>query len=42
MYKWLAQWNALHFAGLYDRKDRGRKPELNAEQRCQVKEWSKE
>ena len=42
IYTWLNQWERRHFAGLYDRKGRGRKPKLNTEQMYQVKEWAKE
>jgi transposase len=26
IYEWLNQWESHHFAGLYDKKGRGRKP----------------
>jgi len=42
IYTWLDLWESHHFAGLYDRKGRGRKPKLDADQRRQVKEWAKE
>ena len=42
IYTWLNQWERCHFAGLYDKKGRGRKPKLNTEQQYQVKEWTKE
>jgi transposase len=41
IYEWLNQWESHHFAGLYDKKGRGRKPKLNVAQRHQVREWSK-
>jgi transposase len=42
IYTWLNQWEARHFAGLYDKKGRGRKPKLDDDQKRQVKEWAKE
>jgi len=42
IYTWLNQWERHHFAGLYDKKGRGRKPKLNIEQQYQVKSWTKE
>ena len=42
IYTWLNLWEARHFAGLYDKKGRGRKPKLDDEQQRQVKEWAKE
>ncbi len=42
IYEWLNQWEAHHFAGLYDSKGRGRKPKLDDDQQRQVKEWVKE
>jgi len=42
IYTWLNQWERHHFAGLYDKKGRGRKPKLNTEQQYQVKTWTKE
>jgi transposase len=39
IYEWLNQWEARHFAGLYDSKGRGRKPKLDNDQQRQVKEW---
>jgi transposase len=41
IYTWLDQWERGRFSGLYDKKGRGRKPKLNAEERHQVKEWAK-
>ena len=38
IYEWLNLWEAQHFAGLYDRKGRGRKPKLGVDQQCQVKQ----
>jgi transposase len=29
IYTWLNQWETHHFAGLYDKKGRGRKPKLH-------------
>ena len=42
IYTWLNLWETCHFAGLYDRKGRGRKPKLDDDQQRQVKEWAKE
>jgi len=42
IYTWFDLWETRHFAGLYDKKGRGRKAKLNDDQRCQVKEWAKE
>lgn len=42
IYTWLNQWEARHFAGLYDKEGRGRKPKLDDAQKRQVKEWAKE
>ena len=42
IYTWLNLWEARHFAGLYDKKNRGRKPKLDDDQQRQVKEWAKE
>jgi transposase len=42
IYEWLNLWEAGHFAGLYDKKGRGRKPKLDDDQQRQVKEWVKE
>ena len=42
IYRWLDLWETRHFAGLYDRKGRGRNPKLNDAQQRQVKEWAKE
>jgi transposase len=42
IYNWLNAWESRHFAGLYDRKGRGRRPILNADQREQIREWVKQ
>ncbi len=42
IYTWLNQWEARHFAGLYDKKGRGRKPKLDDDQQRQVKQWARE
>ena len=42
IYTWLNLWETHHFVGLYDKKGRGRKFKLNAEQMYQVKKWGKE
>ncbi len=42
IYTWLNLWELCHFAGLYAKQGRGRKPKLDDEQQRQVKEWVKE
>jgi len=42
IYTWLGLWESYHFAGLYDKKGRGRKPKLSASERVQVRQWAKE
>jgi transposase len=42
IYTWLNLWEWCHFAGLYAKQGRGRKPKLDDEQQHQVKEWVKE
>jgi len=42
IYTWLNLWETHHFAGLYDKKGRGRKPKLHDVQQRQVKQWGKE
>jgi transposase len=42
IYAWMDRWETRHFAGLYDKKGRGRKSKLNGEQQYQVKEWARE
>ena len=42
IYTWQNLWEARHFAGLYDKKGRGRKPKLDDDHQRQVKEWAKE
>jgi transposase len=42
IYTWLNLWEAHRFVSLYHRKGRGRKSKLNATQKQQVKQWSKE
>jgi transposase len=41
IYNWFNHWDARHFAGLYDRKGRGRNQTFNPEQKEQIKEWVK-
>jgi transposase len=40
IYTWLNLWETRCFAGLYERKGRGRKPKLSPSQREKVKEWT--
>jgi transposase len=42
IYNWFNAWESRHFAGLYDRKGRGRRPILNANQKEQIGEWAKQ
>ena len=42
IYAWLDLWESYHFAGLYDKKGRGRKPKLDASEQAQVGQWAKE
>ena len=42
IYTWLNQWERRHFAGLYDKKGRGRKSKLDDDEKLQVKAWAKE
>lgn len=41
IYNWFNAWDERHFAGLYDKKGRGRHPSFNADQKEQIREWSK-
>lgn len=41
IYNWFNAWESRQFAGLYDRKGRGRRPILNADQQEQIREWAR-
>ena len=41
IYNWFNSWESKHFAGLYDRKGKGRHPILNDEQKDQIRQWVK-
>lgn len=41
IYNWFNAWESRHFAGLYDKKGRGRRSTLNPDQKEKVREWSK-
>jgi len=41
IYNWFNQWESRHFAGLYDRKRKGRNPIFNQEQKEQIRQWLK-
>ena len=42
IYNWFDHWESHRFAGLYDRKGRGRPPIFNQDQKEQIKEWTKQ
>ena len=39
IYNWFDAWEAHHFAGLYDKKGRGRHPKLTEEEQYQVQHY---
>jgi transposase len=39
IYNWFNSWESRRFAGLYDRKGKGRHPIFNQEQKEQIREW---
>jgi hypothetical protein len=39
IYNWFDAWEAHHFAGLYDKKGRGRPPKLTEEEQCQAQHY---
>jgi transposase len=41
VYHWFDHWESRCFAGLYDRKGRGRPPIFNQDQKDQIREWIK-
>ena len=41
IYHWFNAWDSRHFAGLYDKKGRGRHRILNEDQKEQVRQWVK-
>jgi transposase len=42
IYNWFDHWESRRFAGLYDRKGRGRPPLFNQDQKEQIREWIKQ
>jgi transposase len=42
IYNWFDHWESRRFAGLYDRKGRGRPPIFNQDQKQQIREWIKQ
>jgi len=41
IYNWFNAWDSRHFAGLYDKKGRGRSASFNSDQKEQIRQWSK-
>lgn len=41
IYNWFNAWDARHFAGLYDKKGRGRHDIFDSDQKEQIRQWSK-
>lgn len=41
IYNWFNEWESRHFAGLYDRKGKGRNPILSQDQKDQIRQWVK-
>jgi transposase len=41
IYNWFNAWDLHHFAGLYDKKGKGRRPIFDSDQKEQIREWSK-
>jgi transposase len=41
IYNWLNSWESRHFAGLYDKKGKGRRPIFTQEQKEQIRQWVK-
>jgi transposase len=42
IYNWFDHWESRHFAGLYDRKGKGRSPLFNQDQKEQIRQWIKQ
>ena len=42
IYHWFDAWETYHFAGLYDRKGRGRRPKLTLEEQEKVQQYSEQ
>jgi len=42
IYTWLNLWEKYHFAGLYEKKGRGRRQKLSARMQAKVRQWAKE
>jgi transposase len=41
IYNWFNAWDLHHFAGLYDKTGKGRRPIFDSDQKEQIREWSK-
>ncbi len=41
IYNWFSNWESRRFAGLYDKKGRGRNPMFTSEQKEQIRQWVK-
>ena len=41
IYNWFNAWASLRFPGLYDRKEKGRPPSFNEDQKEQIRQWAK-
>jgi len=41
IYNWFNEWESRHFAGLYNRKGKGRNPIFNQGQKEQIRQWVK-
>lgn len=41
IYNWFNAWDSRRFAGLYDKKGRGRNPDFNENQKEQIRQWVK-
>jgi transposase len=41
IYNWFNEWERRHFAGLYDRKGKGRNPIFSQDQKEQIRQWVK-
>jgi transposase len=40
IYNWFNEWESRHFAGLYDRKGKGRHPLFSHDQKEQIRQWA--
>ena len=41
IYNWFNAWDSRRFAGLYDKKGRGRNSSFNEDQKLQIRQWAK-